>query len=339
MGVEGFPRQVHMLFLLPSYPANTPGKSYSSIQHELEELTVRHQPEAPQPSARPSVPTEAQQLAPVTHSKPMKHHGDLATELKVVCARLNPSPQPSQRTLSPAPSTTSSLPAISSITPPPYPASPAPAIANSPDENITWDGKMLSYVEYLKEKYYSMFASCCDIVDPSFMPPKLATGVATERCKHCAYFYASLNGHLAQSKQCGDKHRAEQAGIYASALYSKYGARSSGSQPAYTQPAFQAAESSSVLSWEPTTPERPDGDIIMEQIAIPQELSGAEPTASASNRVPPTNIVPPTNVGMDIFEVRPFADASTTYGKGETAFEHIRRNWEHSDIPEYPFTI
>ncbi|KAF8508601.1 hypothetical protein JB92DRAFT_2832295 [Gautieria morchelliformis] len=173
------------------------------------------------------------------------------------------------------------------------------------------------------------------------MPPKLATGVATERCKHCAYFYASLNGHLAQSKQCGDKHRAEQASIYASALYSKYGVRSSGSQPAYTQPEFQAAESSSVLSWEPTTPERPgqskrphffsptrsiDGDIIMEQIAIPQELSEAEPTASASNRVPPTNIVSPTNVGMDIFEVRPFANASTTYGKGETAFEHIRRN-------------
>ncbi|KAF8522354.1 hypothetical protein JB92DRAFT_3110713 [Gautieria morchelliformis] len=112
----------------------------SSIQHELEELAVGHQSEAPQPSARPPVPTEAHQSAPVTRSKPMKHRGNLATKLKAVCARLNPSPQPLQRTLSPAPSTTSSSPAISSITPPSYPASPAPTIADSPDENITWDG-------------------------------------------------------------------------------------------------------------------------------------------------------------------------------------------------------
>ncbi|KAF8521523.1 hypothetical protein JB92DRAFT_3111144 [Gautieria morchelliformis] len=62
----------------------------SSIQHELKELA------APQPSARPPVPTEAQQSAPVTCSKPMKRCGDLATELKAVHARLNPSPQPSQ---------------------------------------------------------------------------------------------------------------------------------------------------------------------------------------------------------------------------------------------------
>ncbi|KAF8490766.1 hypothetical protein JB92DRAFT_3128714 [Gautieria morchelliformis] len=68
----------------------------SSIQHELEELTVGQQSEAPQPSARPPVSTEAQHLAPVTRSKPMKHRGDLATELKAVHARLNPSPQPSQ---------------------------------------------------------------------------------------------------------------------------------------------------------------------------------------------------------------------------------------------------
>ncbi|KAF8529846.1 hypothetical protein JB92DRAFT_3106540 [Gautieria morchelliformis] len=112
---------------------------HSSIQHEIEELTA-----APQPSARPSVPTEAQQSAPVIRGKPMKRRGDLATKLKAVHARLNPSPQPSQRTLSPAPSTTSSSPAISSIIPPSYPASPAPTIADSPDENITWDGKTLS---------------------------------------------------------------------------------------------------------------------------------------------------------------------------------------------------
>ncbi|KAF8493338.1 hypothetical protein JB92DRAFT_2835208 [Gautieria morchelliformis] len=31
-----------------------------------------------------------------------------------------------------------------SITPPSYPASPSPTIADSPDENITWDGKTLN---------------------------------------------------------------------------------------------------------------------------------------------------------------------------------------------------
>ncbi|KAF8522346.1 hypothetical protein JB92DRAFT_3141031, partial [Gautieria morchelliformis] len=83
---------------------------------------------------------------PPSLTVPMKCHGDLATDLKVVHARLNPSPQPLQQTLSPAPSTTSSSPAISSIAPPSYPASPAPTIADSADENITWDGKVLSYV-------------------------------------------------------------------------------------------------------------------------------------------------------------------------------------------------
>lgn len=64
---------------------------------------------------------------------------------------------------------------------------------------------------------------------------------------------------------------------------------------------------------------------------MPDSFVTSDPTESQS-QVP----LPQSN-GLDVFEVRPFSDASKTLGKVTTRFENIQNTWEHPDLDSYPF--
>ncbi|KAF8581744.1 hypothetical protein K439DRAFT_1618797 [Ramaria rubella] len=184
------------------------------------------------------------------------------------------------------------------------------------------------------------------------MAPSVPTGTAQDRFKYCACYFKNLNGHYAQSKACGDKQRHEVATQNATLVQTQaaYAARhTDASQPAYLQ-ATEPGPSQNILNTGPKTPERPGpskrprffspdhtgpgpamDDNMRQSSMFPAETCEPPLTPPQSSRVPQTGS------GMPIYEMRPFPDASTTYGHEETTFEHIWRTWKYPETPDYPF--